>query len=298
MANALRVIIPLPSQGFDPTEVAVIWRVLHTAGHTIEFATPDGLRGEVDPLMLSGEGLDVWGWLPGLKKLRLFGLLLRANRDGRQAFEALARDPLFLHPRRYADVSAANFDALVLPGGHAKGVRVFLESDILQRVVAEFFDTTDANGRHKPVAAVCHGVVLAARSVSGKTGRSVLYGRKTTALPWAMERQAWHLCKYLIRFWDADYYRTYLEAPGEAPGYRSVQQEVTRALASPSDFLDVPASAPRRFLKTCGLVRDRLGQAQAAWVVRDGNYVSARWPGDMHTFSTQFLGVLANRQSS
>jgi hypothetical protein len=30
-------------------------------------------------------------------------------------------------------------------------------------------------------------------------------------------------------------------------------------------------------------------------VVRDGNYVSARWPGDAHTFAKTFAAVLADR---
>jgi hypothetical protein len=28
-------------------------------------------------------------------------------------------------------------------------------------------------------------------------------------------------------------------------------------------------------------------------VVRDGTYVSARWPGDVHTFATTFAAVLS-----
>jgi hypothetical protein len=30
-------------------------------------------------------------------------------------------------------------------------------------------------------------------------------------------------------------------------------------------------------------------------VVRDGNYISARWPGDVHTFAKTFIAVLAER---
>jgi putative intracellular protease/amidase len=36
---------------------------------------------------------------------------------------------------------------------------------------------------------------------------------------------------------------------------------------------------------------------RAAFVVRDGNYVSARWPGDAHTFARRFAEVLAERCS-
>jgi len=32
--------------------------------------------------------------------------------------------------------------------------------------------------------------------------------------------------------------------------------------------------------------------------VRDGNYVSARWPGDAHTFARQFAAVLSKRGGS
>ncbi len=146
------------------------------------------------------------------------------------------------------------------------------------------------------MAAICHGVVLAARSVSARTGKSVLDGRKTTALTWALESSAWKLTKYFGRFWDPDYYRTYLEGAGEAEGYRGVEQEVTRALASPQDFLDVPDSAEHHFAKTSGLMRDSPSDSRPAWVVVDGNYVSARWPGDAHAFSNTFLRVLESAE--
>ena len=38
--------------------------------------------------------------------------------------------------------------------------------------------------------------------------------------------------------------------------------------------------------KTDGLTRDTFDDERPAFVVRDGNYVSARWPGDTHTFAT------------
>jgi hypothetical protein len=119
----------------------------------------------------------------------------------------------------------------------------------------------------------------------------VLHGRKTTALTWSQERAADNLAR-IGRFWDADYYRTYAEAPGQPRGYMSVQQEVTRALASPDDFVEVPKDAPDYRLKTDGLHRDTDDDARAAFVVVDGAYVSARWPGDAHTFAQTFAGAL------
>jgi hypothetical protein len=91
-------------------------------------------------------------------------------------------------------------------------------------------------------------VLLAARSISPVTHRSVLYGRKTTALTWKLESSAWRLSKYLARFWDPGYYRTYRESPGEAVGYWGVEQEVKRALAADADFLDVPPDTGNHFL--------------------------------------------------
>lgn len=292
MSPSRKIIVPLPSHDFDPTEVAVTWKILRDAGHTIDFATPDGQRAYADPLMVSGQGLDPWGWVPGLKQLRLFGLLLRADRFGRRAYRALEQDARFLQPQHYDALSVNDYDALVLPGGHAQGMKPYLENPTLQQLVVGFFESRTTQGPHKPVAAVCHGVLLAARSISATTGQSVLHGRKTTALTWKLERSAWHLSKYLLRFWDPDYYRTYRESATEATGYWGVEQEIKRALAQDSDFVDVPASAPQHFLKTSGLARDRLDNAQPAWVVVDGTYVSARWPGDVHTFAQRFATVL------
>jgi putative intracellular protease/amidase len=278
----MNVLIPIPGRDFDPTEVAIPWQVLKAAGHTLHFATPNGQRGHADPVMLSGEGLDPWGFIPGLRKIKLIGLLLRARGDARRAYRALEQDPHFLQPLRYDALLVDDYDGLILPGGHAKGVREYLESPVLQSFVADFFDSG------KPVGAICHGVVLAARSISNNTGKSVLHGRKTTALTWKLENSAWSLTRFFARFWDPHYYRTYGEAKGQAPGYMSVQAEVTRALATPRDFLDVPADAEHCFAKSGGMARDTAEDERPAWVVQDGNYVSARWPGDVYTFANRF----------
>ncbi|HEX9470589.1 MAG TPA: type 1 glutamine amidotransferase domain-containing protein [Bradyrhizobium sp.] len=281
-----RVLIPLPAQDFDPSEAAVSWRVLVNAGHVVCFATPDGRPAVADDMMLTGRGLDPWGAIPLLRNLPLVGLLMRANRGARQSYAEMIVDPNYLAPQRWDAVDPTAFDALLLPGGHrARGMRDFLESEILQRHVASFFDD------EKPVAAVCHGVLLAARSISKRTGRSVLCGYQTTALTWAFESSAWSVAR-ITRFWDPDYYRTYLEQDGQPKGFMSVQQEVTRALARAEDFRDVPSDDPHYRRKTSGLVRDSLDDATPAFVIRDRNYVSARWPGDAHTLAKIFAGIL------
>lgn len=270
----MRVLIPLPKLDFDPSEVAVSWSVLRGAGIEVVFATPDGERATGDQIMIDGRGLTV------------FGLLLRARADARTDYVRLLNDPAFGAPATYDGLQVAGYDGLLLPGGHrARGMRAYLESATLQRFVADFFESG------KPVAAICHGVLLAARSISPSTGRSVLYGRKTTALTWALERSAWSIGR-IARFWDPNYYRTYGERPGDPPGYMSVQAEVTRTLASSADFLDVPRDAPHYALKTSGLARDSATDGRPAWVVRDGTYVSARWPGDVHAFAQAFIEVL------
>lgn len=281
-----RVLVLLPALDFDPSEAAVGWRVLANAGHTVSFATPDGRPAVADDMMLTGKGLDLWGAIPLLRNLPLVGLLMRANRDARAAYAEMIADPNYVAPLRWDAVDASAFDALLLPGGHrARGMREYLESEILQRQVADFFD------EEKPVAAICHGVLLAARSISKRTGRSVLWGYQTTALTWAFENSAWSVARF-TRFWDPNYYRTYVEQNGQRAGFMSVQQEVTRALARAEDFRDVPKADPDYRRKTSGLERDSMDNERPAFVVRDRNYVSGRWPGDAHTFAKVFASML------
>lgn len=280
-----RVLLPLPRLDFDPTEAAVPWRVLTRLGHRVSFATPDARPAQADEIMLTGRGLDPWSPVPVLGDLKVLGLILRADAQGREAYAAMTADPAFASPLAWDALDAGDFDALVLCGGHrARGMREYLESAQLQRLVAAFF------AAEKPVGAICHGVLLAARS-RGADGRSVLHGRRTTALTWRQERTASTLA-HVGRFWDRHYYRTYVEAPGQPAGFMSVQQEVTRALSTPDDFLDVPADAPDAFRKIGGLHRDSDDDPRPAFVVRDGNYVSARWPGDAHTFAKTFAETL------
>ncbi|WP_326838023.1 type 1 glutamine amidotransferase domain-containing protein [Amycolatopsis rhabdoformis] len=269
------MLIPVPARDSDPSEVAVSRAVL--AGHTVVFATPEGAQATCDELMVTGEGLDLWSRVPGLRKVTALGRVLRADDNARAAHRALLADASWQAPIRWADIELDDFDGLLLPGGHrARGMREYLESEVLKDVVV------DAFRRDLPVGAICHGVLLAARSVDPETGRSVLHGRQTTALTWQLERTAWQLARR-TRFWDPDYYRTYREEPGQPAGYMSVQQEVTRALARPEDFRDTTDR-----VQGSGRARDTMTDARPAFVVEDGNYVSARWPGDVHTFAKAF----------
>src|ERR1700691_4538417 len=98
------VIIPIPSRDFDPSEAAISWRVLKQLGHRVSFATPDGLPGQCDPLMISGLGLDLWGLVPLLRQLRLVGLILRANADARRAYAEMLNDAAYHSPLRWEQI--------------------------------------------------------------------------------------------------------------------------------------------------------------------------------------------------
>ena len=244
------VLMPIPDRDFDPTETGIPWRILSARGHRVVFATPDGQPGTADPKMVTGEGLGI------------FASLLRANAVGRAAYEEMAQCPAFRRPLSYETVSAGDFGGLLLPGGHAKGMRSYLEAETIRAATAAFF----AAG--KPIGAICHGVLVAARS-RGPTGKSVLFGKRTTGLTKAMELGAWAITAAYL----GNYYRTYPT---------TVEAEVKAALARPDDFLPGPIS----------LARDSPTTLTVGFTVRDGNYLSARWPGDSHRFANEFVAML------
>jgi protease I len=243
------VLVPLPREGFDPTECGVPWRVLVERGHQVLFSTPDGRRGTADPRMVTGADLG------------LLAPLLMADANGRAAYQAMAASDAFNNPIRHDEIAVDDVEALLLPGGHAPGMRPYLESPQLQSVVVRIFE------RKRPVGAICHGVLLPARSKT-PAGRSVLHGLRTTALTRHMELTAWGLtCLHLGR-----YYRTY-----PTP----VEDEVRTMLAKPEDFIRGPLP----------LTRDSPDRP-TGFAVRDGHYLSARWPGDAHRFAFDFAAML------
>lgn len=245
------IVVPIPSTDFDPTETAVPWAMLRAAGHRLCFATPDGRPGRADDRMVNGTGLGP------------LAPLLRADANGRAAYAALRESPEFSAPLRWDALAATTYDGLLLPGGHAPGMKPFLESPEVQAQVTACF----AAG--KPVGAICHGVLVAARA-RGDGGRSALHGKRSTALLKRMELSAWALtCA-----WLGNYYRTY-----PTP----VEDEVGAALASRDDFLRGPL----------GLTRDSPDDLAAGFTVRDGAYLSARWPGDAHRFAHDFAALVA-----
>ena len=249
----MRVLMPLPDHDFDVTEVAVPWKVLSGAGHEIVFATEQaGAVPAADPRLLTGV---------------LFGQLGAAD-EPKAFYRELTAAPELRQTVAWKDLDVGDYDGLVLAGGHAPGMRQYLGSEALREQVRAFWEL----GR--PVGAICHGVLVLARTHDTGTGRSVLAGRRTTCLPKYMERSA-----YLLTAWHLGrYYRTY-------PAY--VEDEVRSALDDPRQLVRGP-----RVVSARGTDVDDA----PAFVVEDENYVSARWPGDAYLFAKRFRAMLEARQ--
>jgi putative intracellular protease/amidase len=245
----MNVLIPLPDRDFDVTEVAVPWRLLTRAGHDIIFATEHGgSPPAADPRLLTGV---VFGRLGAAPEPIAFYREMCASQEYQSPIPWEAIDP-------------NGYDGLLLPGGHAPGMRQYLGSTLLQRKVVQLWKLD------RPVGAICHGVLVLARSRDPITGRSVLAERRTTCLLKYQERTA-----YLLTAWRVGrYYRTY-------PAY--VEDEVRAALDSSAQFEHGPRVLARR---------GTLDDDAPAFVVEDRNYVSARWPGDAYLFARRFSALL------
>src|SRR5438067_326997 len=206
-----RVLMPLPDRDFDVTEVAVPWKLFRRAGHEVVFATErGGSAPAADPLLLTGV---------------LFGKL-GAEPEAKGFYGEMMQSPEFQRPLSWGEVKPSDYDALVLAGGHAPGMRQYLGSSLLQERVTDFW------ALQRPVGAICHGVVLLARS--GQDGASVLRNSRTTSLTKPMERTAYYISAWKL----GRYYRTY-------PEY--VEDEVKRSLADPAaQYTRGPAVLTRR----------------------------------------------------
>jgi len=252
MSKQIKILVPLPSYGFDPTEAAIPWKILTENNIEIIFATPKGLPAIGDEIMLTG------------KKLGIFKSLLKARDDAVAAYHLMINSNEFKYPIKYSEVQATDYDGIFLPGGHDKGVKEYLESEILQNVIPSFFQDK------KKIGAICHGVVLLARSKNKKTNKSVIFDYKTTALLKSQELLAYNLTKLRLK----DYYLTYPGMP--------VEVEVKSVLKSQSNFIH--GNLP--------IFRDTENNYKPGFVVKDRNYVSARWPGDIYKFSNEYLKLI------
>lgn len=239
------VLILLPQTDFDPTEVAIPWKALTLAGHNVTFATETGAPAICDQITLNRDGLPIQAWA------------LAARAETRALYAEMTRARAYQNPITWAAANPADYDGFHFPGGHAPGMKPYLESAAVQAIArAAFAD-------NKPVSAICHGVIPLARA-------GLLKGRKTTALTGFQEGLAVFLTKAKL----GSHYRTYP---------MSVEAEVKAALTSPADFQRGPM-IPQYATQE---------KPRAGFIVRDGNYISARWPGDAWTLATEFRRMLA-----
>ena len=180
---------------------------------------------------------------------------LRARPAARAAHAEMLASREWQAPHRWSDLKAADFVALHFPGGHGPGMRAYCDAADIARLAREAF------AANQPVSAICHGVLPLARA-------GVLAGRTTTSLTALMERSSILLTNRAL----PGHYRTYPE---------TVEAETRRALGPPGRYVTGPllpgyaeATAP-----------------EAGFVVRDGLYLSGRWPGDAWTLALR-LGEL------
>lgn len=231
----IKVIIPLPDNDFDPTEVAVPWKLFTEQGYQVCFATENGDIAACDPKLIKGV---------------IFGMLGASN-EAIRFYRKLTKTEAFQQPMKYRDIIPEEFDLLVLPGGHAKGMKQYLESKLLQEKVLDFFRLD------KLVGSICHGSIVLARTIDPATGKSIVYNKMITGLTKKLERLA-----YYLTFWKlGKYYRTY-------PCY--VQDEVKACLIDGNNF------------KTGG-------NQFKPFVCVDGNLVTARWPKDAYLFAQTLI---------
>lgn len=238
------ILLLLPQTDYDPTEVAVPWRAWTQAGREVVFATETGEPASADPITLTGKGLP------------LLARSMQAKAENIELYNQMVSSAAYQKPLAWKDAKATDYAAVHFPGGHAAGMRPYLESAEVQRIAREAF------AANQPVSAICHGVVPLARA-------DVLKGRKTTALTGRMEGLSITLTKSRL----GNHYRTYPQ---------SVEDEVIEALALPSDFERGPM-IPRYATEA---------RPDVGFVVRDGNYVSARWPGDAWTLAKALLEIV------
>jgi putative intracellular protease/amidase len=232
------ILIPLPDHDFDPSESAFPWKRSIERGWRVSFATERGATAACDPRLLQGPILGPLG--AGPRALRLYREMTAA--------------PAFQNPIRYADISVDEFDAVALTGGHAPGMKQYLESSELQGKMVEFFK------QGKIVGSICHGMLVLARAIDPVTGKSVLWDYTVTALTKDLEWSG-----YALTFWLLGRrYRTY-------DCY--VADEVRGVLKNPKNFKTGPLMV-------------------LPFIVQDRNLVTSRWPLDAPLYANRFAEMV------
>lgn len=235
MSATYRMVVPLPDHDFDTTESAVSWQRFTRAGFSVTFATETGRVPECDQRLLKS------GWFNPLP----------AGPEAVEAYRDMTASAEFRSPITFRDIDANDFDAIHLSGGHAPGMKQYLDSRVLQQRVVDF-----CRGG-KLVGAVCHGTLIPARAIDPATGRSVISGRRFTTLTLPLEKWAFRITWYRV----GRRYRTY---------WKYTETEVREAVAPDGELLRGEA-------------------VEVPFVVEDGTFISARYPLDVPAYADAFV---------
>jgi len=238
-----KILIPIPDKDFDLTEVAVPWKRFTENGYRVVFATENGVVGQTDPKLITGV---------------IFGQL-GAKPYAVAIYNEMLRSKEYNNPVTYNAINPTDYILLHLPGGHAKGVKQYLESAVLQEKVALFFF------QNKLIGSICHGAIVLARTKDKKTGKSIVYNYKLTALTKTLEKLAYYITAWKLK----DYYRTYLTY---------TQDEVQSQLAHTSQF----KTGFNPFIP---------------FVCQDRNLITARWPKDVELYCKTLLKALQSQRN-
>ncbi len=246
-ASKGKVLILLPENGNDPGETAIPYARFKQAGYDVVFATASGKAGHPDTLSFRSP-------------------LLKASRpdaEGKAAFAQMMASKEHQRPVTFAQALARNdFAALYVPGGEGPGMLPFLDDERAHAIVRKFY------ARQLPAAFLCHGGLMAARTINPATGKSVIAGEKVTTIPKNAERLG------IAAFLGSGRPRVY-----GALGGNYAADEMARA-AGNGNFVQ-----PELGLK----FRDPGDRRN---VVSSGNQVFGGGPWDARPFAEQFVELL------
>ena len=248
-----RILLLVSNIEFDPTEASVPWKIETEAGHDVWFANEGGRLAICDQITLTGKCL--------AKHLQV----LAAKPENRALYAQMATSERFLNPLAWKDVQPDEFDGLILLGGHAPGLKPYVESPYVYAICRNFF------ARKAPVASVCHGILALSRTKDDNS-RSILYGSKVSGLNNFQEKLAITMTKKTM----GTHYQTYPE---------TVQDEVSKILQNPKDFIAGPKYPAYGSAKN----------PSNGFYVRDRHLLSARWPGDCYKLAHAFCDMLAEK---
>ncbi|KAF5876575.1 uncharacterized protein Bfra_002980 [Botrytis fragariae] len=247
--SGIKVLIPMSDYGHDPTETAIPYTTFTKAGYTVHFATESGTIPACDSKMLEG----------------ITQKLLGATQEAVNAYKHMSQTKEFTSPLSWSSDSFSldSYDLVFLPGGHEKGVRQLIDSDVMHQHLISYWKGVEKPGK-KHVGAVCHGVMVLSETLTAEN-KSIIHDCDTTALPGIFEGAAYWSTRWAL----GDYYKTY------GAGSENVETSVRKRLDDPG----------KQWKHYAGL---------QPFVVEDEkyNYISGRWPGDAQLLADRIVELV------